>query len=499
MQDEYKMLKENFEALVQGQNIRKNLIEIKELIKEEDKKKELLDLSADSTIFVDLLKGEDPKVRKNTALILGILEKQEALPALFLTYESEKTLFVRSAYLTAMQKLDCTEYIEALQERYKTLLQMDAAEEEKKHIRRERKELENILRKEEEHHFHPFCGYETESEVILTTDRGFAKLTEEQIRGAKTAVSLSGVRVKTKNLSPILKIRTFREILFPIQVKNPFAPDAKEAADSILKGGLMELLKQHLEGEAPYYFRIQVMAPMENAAKAEFIKKTAYALEEAGGYQLINAKDSYEIEIRLIQNKDGLFQAYLKFYTLPLDRFAYRKNVLPVSIHPTQAALLLRLAKPYLKEDAAVLDPFCGVGTMLLEREQILPARTLYGIDIFGDAIHGARENTELAKAKVSYIQRDFFDFTHRHKFDEILTNMPARGKKSKEEQDAFYGRFFKKAKEHLTKDGTIIMYTNENGFVKKQLRLNKDMKLLGEYCIRQKEGYFLFIIGTKE
>lgn len=492
------MLKENFEALVRGEDIRKNLIEMKEQIKDEDKKEELLNLSKDSSIFVELLKEEDPKVRKNTALILGILKMQDALEALFRAYENEKTLFVRSAYLTAMQGLDCTDYRERLEQRYQTLLDMDVAEEEKKHIRKERQELEAVLRKKESR-FHPFCGYETESEVILTTDRGFAKLTEEQIYGAKTAVSLSGVRVKTKNLSSILKIRTFREMLFPVSVKEPFLPVAKEAADSILKGGLMELLKQHLEGEAPYYFRIQVMAPMENEKKTDFIKKTAYALEEASGYRLLNAKDRYEIELRLIQNKEGLFRAYLKFYTLPMHRFAYRKNVLPVSIHPTQAALLLRLAKPYLKDDAAVLDPFCGVGTMLLEREQILPARTLYGIDVYGDAIKGARENTKLAKAEVSYIQKDFFDFTHRHKFDEILTNMPGRGKKSKEEQDAFYGRFFEKAGEHLTKDGVIIMYSNENGFVKKQLRLHKDLELLGEYCIRQKEGYYLFIIGIKE
>lgn len=69
---------------------------------------------------------------------------------------------------------------------------------------------------------------------------------------------------------------------------------------------------------------------------------------------------------------------------------------------------MLYLAKPYLKEDAAVLDPFCGVGTMLIERNKVLPARSLYGIDIYGQAIEGARENTELAGAEISYIQKNF-------------------------------------------------------------------------------------------
>ena len=182
-----------------------------------------------------------------------------------------------------------------------------------------------------------------------------------------------------------------------------------------------------------------------------------------------------------------------------MRRFSYRKNALAVSINPAQAALMLYLAKPYLKEDAAVLDPFCGVGTMLIERNKVLPARSLYGIDIYGQAIEGARENTQLAGVEISYIQKNFFDFTHRHKFDEIVTNMPTRGKKSKEEHDAFYAEFFQKAKQHLKPGGMIIMYTNEAGFVKKQMRLKKDMHLLKEYCIRQKEEWYLYIIEIEE
>lgn len=493
------MLRDIIEDLNQKQEIRKNLIQIKELIKDEKGKKELLDLLADNSIFIGFLQHEDPKIRKNAALILGRLGAEEALPALADAYEKEETLFVKSAYLIAMQNFDCGEYMPMLRERYQKLQEMDLQESEKKHIRQERRELEQLLRKEETYRPHPFCGYEAESEVILTTDRGFAELTAEQIRSGRTAVSPSGVRVRTRNLPSLLKIRTFREILFPIRGVEPFKADPQTAGRSLLEGKLMELLSQHLEGGAPYYFRIQVLSPMDSEAKADFIKKTAFALEEESGYQLVNSKDSYEIEIRLIQNKEGRFCGYLKFYTLPLRRFSYRKNVLAVSIHPAQAALLLRLAKPYLKENAAVLDPFCGVGTMLLEREQILPARTLYGTDIFGEAIRGARENTELAGVSASYIQRDFFDFTHRHRFDEILTNMPARGKRSKEEQDSFYGKFFEKVQEHLERDGTIIMYSNENGFVKKQLRLHKNLELLREYCIRPKEGWFLFIIGIKE
>lgn len=78
------------------------------------------------------------------------------------------------------------------------------------------------------------------------------------------------------------------------------------------------------------------------------------------------------------------------------------------SIHPSLAAMLVSLAKPYLKENAQILDPFCGVGTMLIERDIAQPAREKYGIDIFGPAIEGARENASLAGEKINFIHRDY-------------------------------------------------------------------------------------------
>lgn len=62
-----------------------------------------------------------------------------------------------------------------------------------------------------------------------------------------------------------------------------------------------------------------------------------------------------------------------------------------------------------------------------------------------------------------------------------------------------FMQEFFQKAKQHLKPGGMIIMYTNEAGFVKKQMRLKKDMHLLKEYCIRQKEEWYLYIIEIEE
>ena len=69
---------------------------------------------------------------------------------------------------------------------------------------------------------------------------------------------------------------------------------------------------------------------------------------------------------------------------------------------------------------------------------------------------------------------------------------------KSKEEMNVFYHRFFEKSKEILAKNGLIIMYTNEAGFVRKELRLQKEYKLLQDFVISEKDEFHLYVIELK-
>ena len=122
----------------------------------------------------------------------------------------------------------------------------------------------------------------------------------------------------------------------------------------------------------------------------------------------------------------------------------------------------------------------------------------MYGTDTYGEAIAKARENASLAGEQIHYIHRDFFDFHHDYLFDEIVTNMPVRGRMTKKELDRLYEQFFYKALEILRKNAVIVMYTQEVGFVKKQLRLHREYTLLQEYCMQEKTGFYLLIIGVR-
>ena len=63
----------------------------------------------------------------------------------------------------------------------------------------------------------------------------------------------------------------------------------------------------------------------------------------------------------------------------------------PGSLRPSIAAAMAWLSEP--RDDDIVLDPFCGTGTVLIERAQLGRYRNLIGSDRDSGAIRAAREN----------------------------------------------------------------------------------------------------------
>ena len=220
--------------------------------------------------------------------------------------------------------------------------------------------------------------------------------------------------------------------------------DAAVAADTIVASDLLNFLNRSHGERKPYYFRVEFKSKRPLDEKSTFVKKLSGQIEKLSGRKLINSTTNYEVELRLIENKEGNCNMLVKLFTLRDERFSYRREVISMSIRPVNAALTVALAKEYMKKDAQVLDPFCGVGTMLIERHKAVPANTSYGLDILEEAADKAKINTEAAHQVIHYINRDFFRFTHEHLFDEVITDMPFKmGRTTEEEIRELYERFF--------------------------------------------------------
>ncbi len=497
------MLRESFLSIKEGNEVKENLLEIKNLLKDKakgikSKDALLLMLDGDFSLFTDLLLSEDPKIRKNSTYILGCLGVQENLPVIYDSYINDKTLYNKATYVEAIKKHDFSEYRDRLRERYIELTSMKINDDEKKHYLDEMKELKSIFGTGKTE----FKGYGITNEVILTTNRNFKNITAEQLGPIPHKDFPAGVICKTKNIRSIIPIRTYEEMLFIPENVKFINPDVRKAAEELIDGKLTEYIFDRIgfAGDKDVdntglkvKFRIDLRA--KELDDADFSKKLANELEVKSGFRLLNSPSDYDIEIRLVENSKKMLNVLVKFSILKDVRFTYRKETLAVSVKPYIAATLMALAAPYFRRNAAVLDPFCGTGTMMIEREIASNARLFYGIDIFGEAIDKAKINAKLAgiMKKTEFITRDFFDFVHDYKFDEIVTNMPfVTANKSEKDIESIYERFFVKADEYLEKNGVIIMYSRNPSFV---ARYGTAFEVKEEFEISKFENSYLFIL----
>lgn len=489
-------MKSLYNALVKQEKVRENLSQLKAALKKK----------SDQVLFEKITKGqydflmrylvhEDPKVRKNAAGVLGTLRCQDALDVLWDAYEAEDTRFVRADYIKAMAQLDCKDYLPEFRKQLKTLTEIQAKVEEKKHLQEEIKELQELLLAKDEVKKHRFIGQYLTNEVVLTTLPVFRTVTARQIQNAPVSLIGAGVKTKTNDLNQILEIRTFKELLFVLSGVKTLQPKPEQIVEGLLASNMMEVIRKNHEGDGPFFFRLGIVGNLTLEEKGVLTKKVAAALEEATDRALINSASHYELEIRLMANKDGEFYPFLRFYTLPDNRFAYRKHHVSTGMQPYIAAGLLKLAEGYVKEHGQVLDPVCGTGTLLVERNYLKPTRSAYGVDIFGEAIDKARINTKIAKMNINYINRNFKDFSHEYLFDEILADMPQKGALSFDDLDVLYQKLFERAGEWLNPNGLLMIYSNEIGLVKKQIRLREKFKLEQEFCISEKQKQYFYVV----
>lgn len=497
------MIKDDWSQIKENRDVRRNLSRLRQEVKDHGKLKTLSALiKGEEAYLTNLLGSEDAKTRKNAALLMGDLGEQEFLEPVYRAYQREEQRFVKSSYLSAIGRFDYSSYLGELKEQLKLLEQTAVTEENRKHLTEEMRELSALIVGMEGAAPHRFTGYGRAFDMVLLTNRSFAGLTKDRLSlmdpGAKTKLFGAGVRARVTNLNWMDEIRTWQEILFVIKGAGTCPMEPLKAAEAIVNSELLSLLEENHEGGGPWYFRVELKSRKTLSERSTFVRKLSGYLEQMSGRKLINSVTDYEVELRLIENKEGSCNLLLKLYTLKDERFAYRREAAPVSIRPVNAALTAALAKEYMKEGAQVLDPFCGVGTMLIERHKAVRAYSSYGLDIQEDYILKARRNAEAAGIAAHYINRDFFEFHHEYLFDEVITDMPFQiGRVTDDEVFELYRRFFGCIAGFMKEDAVMILYSRNRGFVRPQAARN-GFAVLKEYEVSAKEGACVFVLCKK-
>ena len=197
--------------LVEKQNIRTNLSSLRQLIKDEEQKKVLLDIVKNQeALFISFLQSDDAKTRKNAALLFGDLAYQNALEALYEGYVSETTLFVKASYLQAMAELDVEDKLPVLKEVLNQLLEKEPEPENKKHVDEEIRALRKIMIQVEGISRHTPDIKGKKVKVLLFTNRTQRETIRRTIDCGEASVHPFGGLVETEELENLMQLRTYR-------------------------------------------------------------------------------------------------------------------------------------------------------------------------------------------------------------------------------------------------------------------------------------------------
>ncbi|MCR5546569.1 MAG: methyltransferase [Lachnospiraceae bacterium] len=485
-----------------GQMKREELSQYRQEIKDnKDLAGELTDRFSD---IKEALFSEDPKSRKNAALLLGELswkesEKGEVLKTLYEVYDKEVVLYVRSSYLKGMNGLKVSlpdSMSQNLEKRFHFLLEEEVPSEEKKHVKEELRWLMSLLDRGER--AHSFKGIKKKVPLLLTVPKDHENylLSELKRKGANPEdlrKTPFGIRVMTEDISPILSSRIYDKIYFIVPIHRGSKLLLSNMEETIGESMLSHMLSMYLEGDGPIPFRVSVkLTKADKDASHKAAEEFTNTLERLFPGKLFNAPGNYEIEFLFAQRMDESFGMYLWFKDFKNNRFAYRNTKVATSMAPTKAATMLEMAYPYLQEGGFCLDPFCGTGTLLIERQKLKKPKETFGTDIYGTAITEAREASKVEKEDINFINRDYFDFTFDGDFNEIITEFPDLFHKEKPEKEKFLKQFFA-ASIALTKKGArIIILTNENGSIKQQVKRIREIRFIREIPFGGRRSLFI-------
>lgn len=162
---------------------------------------------------------------------------------------------------------------------------------------------------------------------------------------------------------------------------------------------------------------------------------------------------------------------------------AYRKCSSMVSLNPAIAYAMNVLAG--LDDKDRILDPCCGSGTILIER-QLLKSALCIGVDIDPRALDCAKENATEAKVDIEFKHGDIKDkkFPDNY-FTKIISNLPyGIHSGSRDKNKELYRFLADHSINWLKVGGKAVFITNAKSLLKNSFAFNPNWELISEIPI---------------
>jgi hypothetical protein len=393
---------------------------------------------ADKLIAID-----DDKARKSAYKLIGLCAADDCADKLFEALKRENTRFVRPSIILALGNTKEPE-------RYLKSYVVEPGE--PKHMQAERDALKKALGKAAMPQ-QPPMKLRLPQWCTLTAIKPSALAAELKAKDAEYRPS----RLQGAFEAPtacIKKLRCFEDALFHVGKDGDYQAVAA-ALDAI--------------GCKGQFYRIEAGAVrLEKRRDAIMAVSKGLAL-----YGYTDNPSAYAFELRLLKG-----HLYAKFAD---HRFDYRKTSIAASINPVTAASIMRLCEPYMSENADVLDPFCGSGTMLIERALLKPTKSLLGVDISGYAIKAACANRSAARQRIALIHGDILSYGGAQ-YDEVIANMPFGIRVSGHMSNLkLYAGFSNKLLDLLKDGGHAFLLTQEKKLLRDEVGKRQVLSIIHE------------------
>ena len=458
-----------------------------------DHKASVSDYEEDLDEILSMLFSEDAKTRKNAALLIKDLSSSDKIhdgskDALFKSFRDEKTLFVRPSVAQAIAaSLPLSSFEEIFTNRKKEIEEGLSAgsfsESDRPHLNEELHIIAEALSAGKKHEVRFNHSYQ----VVLTANRAAFPAIRHEL-GPETKELSYGIRAGVRDLDKLMKIRTFKDVLFLIPIKKGYEASLETIGSLPENSGLLKLVSDLFDAPHDCFrFRISGSSVISDG---KTIRKIGSKIEESSGRRLINSPSDYEFELVLKPGREGRIKTFVRIPGMD-KRFLYRKYTEAQSMSGPMAAVSVSLMKKYFRDNAQVIDAFSGSGTLIIERAIAGGTKALYGTDTYGIAVKEARANAELAGVNINFINRNFFDFTSDYKFDEIIGQFPDFFGKDLSEKNDFYDNFFEEGLRIAGDDAFFFLISRDQNQIRRSAR-KFGLKYVSEEELSKEEKLYI-------
>ncbi len=419
--------------------------------------------------LTEMLKDDDERVRRNSASALGLIGDKRSVPPLIEALRREGRYKVQKVILKALGKLEDERAIEPL-----IAFKRECAEEIRESVD---KTLASLSHKEI-------------SPLALTKDCIIKCSFVPYIVKGLEEIAIKSLRDELGEIDILLQDEG--SVIFEYQgdIRKPLSLRSVEDMYLLLGRIKSSDIVQEIE-ELDWSSIVEIVQSLDRIPTFSIEREGEKALDLSLLREAIEKKFGWNyslndrgIKFRIIRLDDVIFLAAKIEIREAVEKYSYRKYLLPASLNPSLAYCMCLIAG--IEKSDVFLDPMCGAGTILIERAFAGESKEIIGGDVDPKAVDFAKKNVSLSGKDVKIHRWNAEKIPLPDGYaDKVVCNLPY-GRRSGIHKDniLLYKQFVRELERLLSNRGKAVLLTQEKRLIKRVLSKHHNLRIKEEIAI---------------